>query len=170
MGQYEYRKFFINGEWTEPDEPRELAVINPATEQPAGVISLGNARDVDRAAAAARQAFAAWSRSGKQERLELIDAFIAAYKVRYNDMAAAITAEMGAPKQLSTNAQVAVGLVIAKTARRLLEDFDFEEQRGATLIRREPIGVCGFITPWNWPVIRSRSRCCRRWPPAARWS
>ncbi|MCY4165324.1 MAG: aldehyde dehydrogenase family protein [Gammaproteobacteria bacterium] len=152
MGQYEYRKFFINGEWTEPDEPRELAVINPATEQPAGVISLGNARDVDRAAAAARQAFAAWSRSGKQERLELIDAFIAAYKVRYNDMAAAITAEMGAPKQLSTNAQVAVGLVIAKTARRLLEDFDFEEQRGATLIRREPIGVCGFITPWNWPV------------------
>ncbi len=152
MSQYEYRKFFINGEWIEPDEPRELAVINPATEQPAGVISLGNARDVDRAVAAAREAFPAWSRSGKQKRLALIDAFIAAYKVRYNDMAAAITAEMGAPRKLSTKAQAAMGVVIAKTARLLLEDFDFEEQRGATLIRREPIGVCGFITPWNWPV------------------
>ena len=152
MGQYEYRKFFIGGEWTEPHEPRELAVINPATEQPAGVISLGSARDVDRAVAAAREAFAAWSRSTKQQRLELIDAFITAYKARYNDMAAAITAEMGAPVGLSTKAQAAMGVVIAKAARRLLDNFEFEEQRGATLIRREPIGVCGFITPWNWPV------------------
>ena len=152
MGQYEYLRFFINGEWVEPEEPRELAVINPATEQTAGVISLGNARDMDRAVAAARKAFAAWSRSARQERLELIDAFIAAYKARYNDMAAAITAEMGAPKKLSTRAQAAMGVVIAKTVRRLLEDFDFEERRGATLIRREPIGVCGFITPWNWPI------------------
>ena len=152
MAQYEYRKFFIGGKWVDPAEARELAVINPATEDPAGVISLGSAADVDRAVAAARKAFAGYSRTGKQERLDLIDAFIAAYKSRYNDMADAITAEMGAPKSLSTKAQAAMGVVIAKTARRLLENFEFEEQRGGTLIRREPIGVCGFITPWNWPI------------------
>ncbi len=152
MAQYEYRKFFIGGEWVDPVEPREMAVINPATEKPAGVISLGSAADVDRAVAAAGKAFAVYSRTSPQERLELIDAFIAAYKSRYNDMADAITAEMGAPKRLSTKAQAAMGVVIAKTARRLLENFEFEEQRGGTLIRREPIGVCGFITPWNWPI------------------
>lgn len=152
MAQYEYRKFFIGGEWVDPAEPRELPVINPATEEPGGVISLGSAADVDRAVAAARKAFAAYSQTGKPERLDLIDALIAAYKLRYNDMADAITAEMGAPKRLSTKAQAAMGVVIAKTARRLLENFEFEQQRGATLIRREPIGVCGFITPWNWPV------------------
>ena len=152
MAQYDYRKFFIGGEWVNPAEPRELAVINPATEEPAGVISLGSAADVDRAVAAARKAFAGYSQTGKRERLELIDAFIAAYKARYNDMADAITAEMGAPRRLSTKAQAAMGVVIAKTARRLLENFEFEERRGGTLIRREPIGVCGFITPWNWPV------------------
>ena len=152
MAQYEYRSFYIGGEWADPAAPRELAVINPATEEPAGVISLGGAADVDRAVAAARSAFAGYSHTGRQERLELIDAFIGAYKARYNDMADAITAEMGAPKRLSTKAQAAMGVVIAKTARRLLENFAFEEQRGGTLIRREPIGVCGFITPWNWPV------------------
>ena len=152
MAQYEYRRFYIGGEWVDPAAPRELAVINPATEEPAGVISLGSGADVDRAAAAARSAFAGYSRTGRRERLELIDAFIAAYKARYNDMADAITAEMGAPKRLSTKAQAAMGVVIAKTARRLLENFAFEEQRGATMIRREPIGVCGFITPWNWPI------------------
>ena len=152
MAEYEYRKFFIGGEWVDPVEARELDVINPATEEPTGVISLGGAADVDRAVAAAREAFADYSRTGRQERLDLIDAFIAAYKSRYNDMADAITAEMGAPKRLSTRAQAAMGVVIAKTARRLLENFEFEEQRGGTLIRREPIGVCGFITPWNWPI------------------
>ena len=152
MAQYEYRRFFIGGEWVNPVEPRELAVINPATEEPAGVISLGSAADVDRAVAAARQAFGSYSQTSKQERLELIDAFINAYKARYNDMAAAITAEMGAPKGLSTKAQAAMGVVIAKTVRRLLQNFEFEEQRGGTLIRRESIGVCGFITPWNWPI------------------
>ena len=152
MAEYEYRKFFIGGEWVDPGEPRELDVINPATEKPAGIISLGGAADVDRAVAAAREAFGGYSRTGRQERLDLIDAFIAAYKARYNDMADAITAEMGAPKRLSTRAQAAMGVVIAKTVRRLLENFEFEEQRGGTLIRREPIGVCGFITPWNWPI------------------
>ncbi len=152
MSEYDYRKFFIGGEWVDPAEPQELAVINPATEEPAGVISLGSAADIDRAVAAARKAFAGYSQTSKQERLELIDAFIDAYKARYNDMADAITAEMGAPKRLSTKAQAAMGVVIAKTARRLLENFEFEEQRGGTLIRREPIGVCGFITPWNWPI------------------
>ena len=152
MAQYEYRRFYIGGEWVDPAETRELAVINPATEEPAGAISLGGAADVDRAVVAARSAFDGYSGASRQERLELIDAFIAAYKARYNDMADAITAEMGAPKRLSTKAQAAMGVVIAKTARRLLENFAFEEQRGATLIRREPIGVCGFITPWNWPV------------------
>ena len=152
MAQYEYRKFFIGGEWVDPAEPRDLVVINPATEEPAGVISLGGAADVDRAVAAARTAFAGYSQTGRRERLELIDAFIGAYKARYNDITDAITAEMGAPKRLSTKAQAAMGMGIAKTTRRLLENFEFEERRGGTLIRREPIGVCGFITPWNWPI------------------
>ena len=152
MAEYEYRKFFIGGEWVDPVEPRELAVINPATEEPGGAISLGSAADVDRAVAAARTAFAGYSQTGKRERLELIDSFIAAYKSRYNDIADAITAEMGAPRSLATKAQAAMGVVIAKTARRLLENFEFEERRGGTMIRREPIGVCGFITPWNWPI------------------
>ena len=152
MAQYEYRKFFIGGEWVDASETRELTVINPATEEPAGVISIGSAVDVDRAVAAARKAFLSYSQTGKQKRLDLIDAFIDAYKARYDDMADAITAEMGAPKRLSTKAQAAMGIVIAKSVRRLLENFAFEEQRGGTLIRREPIGVCGFITPWNWPV------------------
>ncbi len=152
MAQYEYRRFFIGGEWVEPAQARELAVINPATEAPAGVISLGSAADVDRAVAAARAAFAAFSQSTRQQRLDWIDAFIAAYKARYNDVAAAITAEMGAPRKLAVKAQAAMGVVIARTVREVLENFEFEEQRGGTLIRREPIGVCGFITPWNWPI------------------
>lgn len=152
MAQYKFRKFFIGGAWVDPAEPRELAVINPATEEPAGTISVGGAADVDQAVAAARKAFGNFSRTSRRERLELMDAFIAAYAARYDDMAVAITAEMGAPARLSTKAQVAMGAAIATATRGLLENFEFEELRGGTLIRREPIGVCGFITPWNWPV------------------
>jgi aldehyde dehydrogenase (NAD+) len=127
-------------------------VINPATEKPAGRISLGTAADVDRAVAAARRAFDGFSRSPREERLALLGRIIEEYKRRYSDMAAAITEEMGAPVSLAQNAQAAIGLGHFQSAHAILQTYVFEELRGTTLIAREPIGVCGFITPWNWPV------------------
>jgi aldehyde dehydrogenase (NAD+) len=148
----EYLKFYIGGQWVDPATPRTLDVINPATEQPAGRISLGSAADVDRAAKAARAAFAGYSQTSVAERVALLEAVIAEYKKRYADMAAAITEEMGAPKALSEKAQAAMGLGHLQAALAVLKDYRFEEQRGSTLVRKEPIGVCGFITPWNWPA------------------
>jgi len=148
----DYTRFYINGEWVEPALPKTLDVINPATEKACGRISLGSAADVDRAAAAARTAFASFSRTSREERLVLLERIIAEYKKRYNDMAAAITEEMGAPASLAQQAQAALGSVHFQTAMGILKDYEFETLRGSTLIAREPIGVCGFITPWNWPV------------------
>jgi aldehyde dehydrogenase (NAD+) len=147
-----YEHFYIDGAWVAPAEPRTLDVINPATEKPAGRISLGTAADVDRAVAAARRAFDGFSRSPREERLALLGRIIEEYKRRYSDMAAAITEEMGAPVSLAQNAQAAIGLGHFQSAHAILQTYVFEELRGTTLIAREPIGVCGFITPWNWPV------------------
>lgn len=144
--------FYINGQWIETDDKPHLAVINPATEQAVGNIPLGNANDVDEAVEAATQAFTIFSQSSKQERLALLKNIATEYKKRSADMAAAITAEMGAPKWLSESNQAASGYLHFKSAIQILEDFEFEHQQDSTLIRKEPIGVCGFITPWNWPV------------------
>jgi len=148
----DYLKFYVDGQWVEPMEPRTLDVINPANEETAGRISLGSAADVDRAAQAARRAFAAYSQTSVKDRLDLLGAIVAEYQKRYNDMAAAITEEMGAPAWLANQAQAALGVAHLQTAMAVLKDYRFEEQRGTTLIAKEPIGVCGFITPWNWPI------------------
>ena len=148
----EYLKFYIDGQWVDPVEPRRLDVENPATEQVCGAISLGSAADVDRAARAARRAFASWSASTKAERLDLLQAISAEYQKRSGDLAAAITEEMGAPAALANGFQVGLGFAHLNTAIEVLKNFTFEEQRGQTLIAREPIGVCGLITPWNWPL------------------
>jgi aldehyde dehydrogenase (NAD+) len=148
----EYMKFYIDGQWVDPVTPKSLDVINPANETVAGHISLGSAADVDKAVKAARKAFATYSQTSREERVDLLERIVVEYQKRYGDMAAAITEEMGAPASLSQRAQAAIGLGHLQTAIGILKDYKFEEDRGATLIRKEPIGVCGFITPWNWPI------------------
>jgi aldehyde dehydrogenase (NAD+) len=145
-------QFYIDGRWADPAEPRPFDVIDPATEQPIAQIALGGAKDVDRAVAAARRAFEPFSQTRREERLELLRRIAASYQKRYAELAKTISREMGAPFWLSNAAQAGTGLAHVNEAIRILESYAFEELRGTTLIRREPIGVCGLITPWNWPV------------------
>ena len=148
----DYTQFYIDGQWVEPAQPKTLDVINPATEAVCGHISLGASADVDRAVAAAKKAFETFSQTSRKERLALLERIVDEYKKRYNDMAAAITEEMGAPVSLAQNSQAAIGLAHFQTAAAILKDFEFQTLRGTTLLAREAIGVCGFITPWNWPI------------------
>jgi aldehyde dehydrogenase (NAD+) len=148
----EYLKFYINGAWVDPVVPKSIAVINPATEQPAGHISMGSAADVDKAVKAARAAFASYSQTSVEQRVALLERIIEEYKKRYADMAAAITEEMGAPAVLAQKAQAAMGIGHLQSALGVLKQYKFQEPRGTTMIVKEPIGVCGLITPWNWPV------------------
>ena len=141
-----YNKFFINGEWVEPDRPT-LEVINPANEEPFATISMGTAADVDGAAKAAKAAFASWSASSIETRKNVLGNIIAGLKGRSEEMAVAISTEMGAPMGLSKTAQVGSGMGHFMTALKILEDFEFEEMRGSTRIVKESAGVCGFITP-----------------------
>ena len=148
----EYLTFYIGGTWTDPAELRTLEIINPATEEVAGKVAVGSSADVDRAVAAARAAFPSWSQSSREERLELLQNILGEYQKRTGDLAAALTEEMGAPASLAGGFQVNLGIGHLTTAIDVLKEFVFEERRGATLVVREPIGVCGLITPWNWPM------------------
>ena len=148
----EYLKFYIDGQWVDPVEMKTLDVENPATEQVVGKIALGSAADVDKAVKAARKAFESWSQTSREERLEVLGRILAEYQKRFGDLATAVTEEMGAPSSLAQRAQVPAGMGHLATAAGILKDFKFEEDRGATMIRKEPIGVCSFITPWNWPL------------------
>jgi aldehyde dehydrogenase (NAD+) len=148
----EYMKFYIDGHWVDPVEPKALDVDNPATEQVSGKISLGSAADVDKAVDAARKAFTTWSQSSREERLDLLQAILAEYQKRADDLAEAVSEEMGAPASLASGPQVQLGLGHLVTAIDVLKNFQFEEQHGSTLVVKEPIGVCGLITPWNWPL------------------
>ncbi|MBV9994615.1 MAG: aldehyde dehydrogenase family protein [Caulobacteraceae bacterium] len=148
----EYLKFYIDGEWVDPAAPRTLAVVNPATEEVAGHISAGSAADVDKAVAAARRAFESYARTSREDRLELLQRILAEYQKRFGDIAHAITEEMGAPASLAQRAQAAMGLTHLNGAIEALKGFKFDEDRGTTRIVKEPVGVCGMITPWNWPI------------------
>ena len=148
----EYLKFYIDGQWVDPVTPKTLDVINPANEEVAGHISLGSSADVDRAVKAAKKAFETWSVTSREERIDVMERIIAEYQKRYEDMAKAITEEMGAPAWLAQRAQAAMGIGHLQTAVEVLKNYKFEEDRGTTRLVKEPIGVCGFITPWNWPV------------------
>src|SRR5580658_1507189 len=145
-------KFYIDGKWVEPVQPKTTNTVNPATEEVSGAIALGSAADVDRAVKAARVAFGSWSRTSREERLKVLGRILVEYKKRVSDLAAAVTEEMGAPKGLANGFQVGLGLGHLSTAIEVLKSFKFEEPRGATLFVKEPIGVCGMITPWNWPI------------------
>ncbi|MCB1679251.1 MAG: aldehyde dehydrogenase family protein [Halioglobus sp.] len=146
------RQFYIDGAWVAPATPRDFEVINPATEEVCGRISLGGEEDVDRAVQAARAAFAGYSRTSRQERIELLHACAAVYETRLDDLADAIRQEMGAPRELAAGAQAHAGLGHLREAARVLEWFAFEEELGEHRVFKEPIGVCGLITPWNWPL------------------
>ena len=148
----EYLKFYIEGQWVDPVELNVTSVENPATEQVSGKIALGAAGDVDKAVTAARRAVATWSQSSREERLDLLQAILSEYQKRAGDLADAVTAEMGAPAALASGAQVGLGLGHLSSTVEVLKNFAFSQQRGATLVVKEPIGVCGLITPWNWPL------------------
>jgi aldehyde dehydrogenase (NAD+) len=148
----EYLKFYIDGEWVDPVQLKTLDVENPATEEVAGKIAMGSAADVDKAVKAARKAFASWSQTSREERIEVLGRILAEYQKRFGDLATAVTEEMGAPASLAQRAQVPIGMGHLSTAIEVLKTFEFEQDRGATRIVKEPVGVCSFITPWNWPL------------------
>ncbi len=145
-------RFYIDGRWLAADGHQTMDVINPATEEACALLSLGDASDIDMAVTAARRAFPAFSQTSRAERMALLDRVIAAYQARMGDIANAITLEMGSPAWLAKAAHAAVGLGHFATALKTLENYPFEETRGTTQISKEPVGVCGFITPWNWPM------------------
>ena len=145
-------QFYINGQWVDPIEERQIDVINPATEQPVAKISMAGIDDVNKAVAAAKAAFPGYSQTSREQRVALMEKLAEIYKERYKDMAEAIKLEMGAPAAFAQKAQAATGLGHIATAAAILKNYEFEEDLGTTHVFKEPIGVCGFITPWNWPI------------------
>ncbi len=148
----DYLKFYIDGAWVDPVEPATIDVINPATEQAFARISAGSAADVDRAVAAARRAFDEYSQWSVKQRLELMHRIREQYEVRREDLAQATSAEMGSPIDQARQWQVSLGENHIETAIRSLQDYVFETVEDGMILRHEPIGVCGMITPWNWPL------------------
>jgi len=148
----EMLQFYIDGQWVDPVTPRPFDVINPATEEVCGRVSLGSAEDVDRAVAAARRAFPDYAQTTRDQRIDLLQAVLEEFDKRADEVAEAIMDEMGAPWGLAKNAQAPSGPQHIKAAIRALKTFEFEERSRTTLIVKEPVGVCALITPWNWPM------------------
>ncbi len=149
------RKFYIDGEWVDPIKKNDFDVINPCNEDPCAVISLGSTEDTNRAVKAAKIAFQTWKESPKEERIKLLEKLLTIYKKRFDEMAKAISLEMGAPMDWSTDVQTASGRDHLEDFILRLKNFNFEEhfdEKSNNHIYYEPIGVCGLITPWNWPI------------------
>ncbi|ODA66746.1 3-succinoylsemialdehyde-pyridine dehydrogenase [Methyloligella halotolerans] len=146
-------KFYIDGAWVAPNGGTTEDVINPANEEVIATIAMGTAEDVDAAVAAANRAFATFSETSREERIALLKKILEVYERRYAEMSSIICEELGAPIDLCDKAQTAVGVGHLKATIAALENFEFEHINAeGDLIRREPIGVCGMITPWNWPI------------------
>ncbi|MEZ4333825.1 MAG: aldehyde dehydrogenase family protein [Myxococcota bacterium] len=145
-------QFYIDGRWVDPLDARKGLVVNPATEEPIAEIALGSAKDVDLAVQAARRAFPAFAATSREQRLDLLESIVAVYQRRYDELVETISREMGAPVWLSKAAQAGTGLGHLKVMIEVLKGYAFDRMQGKTLITREPIGVCGLITPWNWPI------------------
>jgi aldehyde dehydrogenase (NAD+) len=148
----DYLDFYIDGQWVPPAIPKTLEVINPATEEPVARISIGSSADVNKAVVAARRAFETFSRTSKEERIALLEKILAAYRAHLGELAEAISTEMGAPTWLANKAQAPSGMAHLMQTLEVLKNYQFQETKGSTRIVHEPVGVCGFITPWNWPV------------------
>jgi aldehyde dehydrogenase (NAD+) len=158
------RKFYIDGEWVNPDKPGDFPVIDPATEEAIATISLGTPADIGSAVASARRAFESYAETTLSQRLALLQRIVAVYQAKADEMADTISREMGAPMTLSKAAQVPAGLGHFKEIIKVLGSFQFEQLKGSTLLRKEPVGVCGLITPWNWPMNQV---CCKVAPALA---
>ena len=148
----EYTKFYINGAWVEPSEAQQLDVLDPSTEEVCARISLGNEADVDQAVAAAKAAFETFSQTPVEERVALLERIAEIYQRRIGEIAEAIRLEMGAPIKLASTAQAFAGLGHIVEAAKVLKTYAFTEDLGEHRVVKEPIGVCGLITPWNWPL------------------
>ena len=151
-------KFYVDGAWVDPAAPSTLGIVNPATEEIFAQISLGSKADVDRAAKAARRAFATYSVTSVEERLSWLHKIIEGFRARLPELARMMTLEMGAPITFATERQATVALFHFEEAARVLANYKFEERMGNGIVRREPIGVCGLITPWNWPLNQVASK------------
>lgn len=146
------RQFYINGAWVDPQSERMTHVVNPATELPMYSVALGSKADVDAAVIAARRAFTTYSETTRDQRIALLEKVVAVYKLRIKDLGVAISDEMGAPMSMALKMQAGAGLGHILSTLEVLKDYNFEETLGAATITREPIGVVGMITPWNWPL------------------
>ncbi len=160
------KNFYIDGKWVTPKSNQEIKVINPATEENCAVISLGNKEDIDYAVSSAKKAYSTWAFSPKEERIRLLEKLYENYKKRWADIAAAITTEMGAPKDFATKLQAGTGAAHLKSFIRYLKNFEFEKPLGEHAPNQrliyEPKGVCALITPWNWPM----NQVCLKVAPA----
>ncbi len=160
------KNFYIDGKWVAPKSNQEIKVINPATEENCAVISLGNKEDIDYAVSSAKKAYSTWAFSPKEERIRLLEKLYENYKKRWADIAAAITTEMGAPKDFATKLQAGTGAAHLKSFIRYLKNFEFEKPLGEHAPNQrliyEPKGVCALITPWNWPM----NQVCLKVAPA----
>ena len=145
-------QFYIDGAWVDPVTPKSRPVVNPATEQPMYDIALGSAADVDKAVVAARRAFETFSQTTREERVALLTRIIEVYKTRMKDIGAAVSDEMGAPLGFAEKAQAGAGLGHIVSTLEVLKSYHFEEAIGSAMVVREPVGVVGMITPWNWPL------------------
>ena len=149
------KKFYINGKWVSPSKPNDFEVINPSTEETCAIISLGSKEDTNAAVDAAKKAFESWKDSSREERIKLLEKLLSIYKKRYSEMVEAISTEMGAPMDWATDVQTATGQSHLEDFILRLKEFKFEHQfdpKSNNHICYEPIGVCGLITPWNWPI------------------
>ena len=151
-------KFYIDGAWVDPAAPSTLGIVNPATEETCAQISLGSRSDVNRAVNAARRAFATYSVTSVEQRLSWLQKIIEGFRARLPELARMMTLEMGAPITFATQRQATVALFHFEEAARVLANYTFEERMGNGIVRREPIGVCGLITPWNWPLNQVASK------------
>jgi aldehyde dehydrogenase (NAD+) len=148
----ERTKFYIGGAWVEPRAGRTVPVVNPATEEVLYDVAVGGAADIDAAVAAARTAWPAFAATSREERVALLARILEVYARRMRDIGGAVSDEMGAPLTLAASAHAGSGLSHFMTTHEALKTYVFEERIGAAMVVREPIGVAGQITPWNWPM------------------
>src|SRR6185437_15369117 len=146
-------QFYIDGAWVDPVvKGKSTPVVNPATEEAMYEVALGSKADVDKSVAAAKRAFQTFSQTSREERVALLEKIVAVYKGRMKDIGAAVSDEMGAPLPMAEKLQAGAGLGHIASTLEILKNYHFEETVGSAVVVREPVGVIGMITPWNWPL------------------
>src|SRR5207245_5689838 len=145
-------QFYIDGAWVDPAVKKSTPVVNPATEEAMYEVALGSKADVDKAVTAAKRAFETFSQTSREERVALLEKIIEVYKTRMKDIGAAVSDEMGAPLPMAERLQAGAGLGHLAATMAGLKNYPFEEALPSAVVVREPVGVVGMITPWNWPL------------------